>query len=103
MSSLIWYLHEFARSEWIKKFLFAKTKPVPTPPRFRDFPVVVGECTECKACVTVCPVPGAITLSHIDEKLIPVINVGRCIRCNLCIGACRFGVLIRKQEAGSTN
>ncbi len=103
MSSLIWYLHEFARLEWIKNFLFAKTKPVPTPPRFRDFPVVVEGCTECKACVTICPVPEAITLSHVDEKPTPVINVGRCIRCHQCINVCKFGALVRKEIAVSAN
>jgi len=101
--SLIWYLHEFARLEWIKNFLFPKTEPVPTPPRFRDFPVVVGECKGCKACIAVCPVPGAITLSHVDEKPVPVIDVGRCIRCNLCIGACRFSVLAKRKMLESTS
>ena len=61
MFSIICYLKEFLRAEWIKKFLFAKTPPLVTPPHYRDFPRLTGkECSHELRCMMICPVPGAI-------------------------------------------
>ena len=44
MSSLIWYIYEFARKTWIDGFFDAKSKEdiAHKPDRFRDFPEVPG-------------------------------------------------------------
>jgi hypothetical protein len=63
--SLIWYLKEFARVEWIKKFLFAKTAPLSAPSYFRGFPELTGEtCQHALFCMMACPAPGAIEVLH---------------------------------------
>ena len=43
MSSLMWYIYDFARKAWTDAFANAKTDPeiVEKPERFRDFPKVV--------------------------------------------------------------
>lgn len=97
MSSVIWYLYEFARKSWVEKFAGAKTDPeiAITPSRFRDFPEVEKElCIACGACVAACPSPGAIKLVR-DEDVIdkegityPVINMKSCIRCGFCAEVC---------------
>ena len=45
MSSLIWYIYEFARKTWIDGFFDAKSKEdiAHKPDRFRDFPEVIKE------------------------------------------------------------
>jgi len=93
MSSVIWYIYEFARKKWIKRFLDAKTDPeiVESPSRFRDFPQVQKElCISCGACVASCPSPGAIKLVRDEEMEMayPVINKSACIRCGFCVEVC---------------
>ena len=93
-SSLVWYIREFARAEWIKKFLFAKTAPLVTPTHFRGFPEPTGKtCTHALFCMMACPAPGAIEVVHAGDGWIPKINKGHCIRCGLCVEACPNGVL----------
>ncbi len=97
MSSVIWYLYEFARKSWAESFAVAKTDPeiVETPERFRDFPEVFPEyCIACGACTAACPAPNAIKLVRsqdtADEEGItyPIINNGGCIRCGFCAEVC---------------
>ena len=93
-SSLVWYIREFARAEWIKKFLFAKTAPLVTPTHFRGFPEPTGKtCTHALFCMMACPAPGAIEVVHVGDGWIPKIHKGHCIRCGLCVEACPNGVL----------
>ncbi|MEI7648596.1 MAG: 4Fe-4S dicluster domain-containing protein [Methanomicrobiales archaeon] len=93
-SSLVWYIREFARAEWIKKFLFAKTAPLVTPSHFRGFPEPTGKtCTHALFCMMACPAPGAIEVVHVGDGWIPKIHKGHCIRCGLCVEACPNGVL----------
>ena len=97
MSSVIWYLYEFARKSFLEGFVDARSKQdiVEKPDRFRDFPEVVKEyCISCGACTQSCPSPNAIKLvrdsdSDNEEGLIyPIINNGACIRCGFCAEVC---------------
>ncbi len=94
-SSIIWYLKEFFRKEWLYNFLFVKTAPLETPPHFRNFPVLTGkECTHCLDCMMICPAPGAIEVLKTDNGWEPHIIKGHCIRCGLCTEVCEEGVLL---------
>lgn len=65
MSSVIWYLYDFARKAWVKGFADAKSaqSSFEKPDRFRDFPEVYKEyCISCGACTSACPSPNAIKL-----------------------------------------
>lgn len=97
MSSVIWYLYEFARKSWAEKFANAHTEHeiLEKPERFRDFPTVHKEyCIGCGACTTACPAPGAIKLvrdtdtSEEEGLTYPVIVKGACIRCGFCAEVC---------------
>jgi len=99
MSSVIWYLYEFARKGWIEKFAGAATEReiVESPDRFRDFPEVIRElCIACGACTAACPSPAAIKLVRTKDKdsengegiTYPVINTDSCIRCGFCAEVC---------------
>ncbi|MBT8507363.1 4Fe-4S ferredoxin [Methanomicrobiaceae archaeon CYW5] len=93
-SSVIWYLKEFARGEWLRKFFFVKTAPLETPPHFRGFPQTTENlCTHCLACRMICPAPGAIDVLREGEVWMPHIHLGHCIRCGLCVEACPENVL----------
>ena len=97
MSSLMWYIFDFARKAWADAFANAKTDPeiAEKPERFRDFPKVNKEyCIGCGACTVSCPSPNAIKI--IREKddetgeglTYPVITPGACIRCGFCAEVC---------------
>lgn len=97
MSSVIWYLYEFARKSWAEKFAAARTESeiMETPSRFRDFPEVRKEyCIACGACTAACPAPMAIKLvrssDNADEEgtTYPIINTRGCIRCGFCAEVC---------------
>lgn len=97
MSSVIWYLYEFARKSWAEKFAAAKTDAeiMETPERFRDFPEVRKEyCIACGACTAACPAPMAIKLvrtsdnAHEEGITYPIINTRGCIRCGFCAEVC---------------
>lgn len=97
MSSVIWYLYEFARKSWAEKFADAKTDQeiMETPSRFRNFPEVRKEyCIACGACTAACPAPMAIKLvrtkdnTHEEGITYPIINNRGCIRCGFCAEVC---------------
>ena len=97
MSSVIWYLYEFARKSFLEGFTDAKSKPdiLEKPDRFRDFPEVIKEnCIACGSCTQSCPSPHAIKLirdpDESDEEgmTYPVINTKACIRCGFCAEVC---------------
>jgi len=99
MSSVIWYLYEFARKGWVENFVGSATNPetVETPDRFRDFPEVYRElCIACGACTAACPSPAAIKLVRTKDKdnengegiTYPIINTDACIRCGFCAEVC---------------
>jgi energy-converting hydrogenase A subunit P len=97
MSSVIWYLYEFARKSWVEGFTNAKSKHdiVEKPDRFRDFPEVIKEyCIGCGACTSSCPSPHAIKLvrsedtSENEGMTYPIINNRACIRCGFCAEVC---------------
>jgi energy-converting hydrogenase A subunit P len=92
--SFVYYLQEFLRWEWMRKFLFAKTAPLVTPPWFRDYPELTGKtCTHHLFCMMACPAPGAIDVVKVPTGWQPRIHIGHCIRCGLCVEACPNGVL----------
>lgn len=94
-TSIIWYLREFLRGEWLYNFFFVKTAPLEIPPHFRNYPLLTGkECTHCLYCMMICPTPGAIEVLKTNEGWEPVIRRGHCIRCGLCVESCPEGVLI---------
>lgn len=97
MSSLIWYIYEFARKAWADGFVNARTSHeiMEKPSRFRNFPVVNKEyCIACGACIASCPSPTAIKLvrdeddEHKEGIAYPIINEGACIRCGFCAEVC---------------
>ena len=97
MSSLMWYVYDFARKAWADAFTNAKTDPeiAEKPDRFRDFPKVNKEyCIGCGSCTVSCPSPNAIKIIRTkdDEEgegnTHPVINHGACIRCGFCAEVC---------------
>ena len=97
MSSLIWYIYDFAKKAWADAFTNAHTLPeiADKPDRFRDFPKVNKEyCIGCGACTVSCPSPNAIKIvrEKDDESgegmTFPVINQGACIRCGFCAEVC---------------
>ncbi len=93
-TSIVWYLREFLRMEWLRKFLFAKTAPLVAPPYFKDYPLPTGnECTACYSCMMICPAPGAIEVLRHQDHWKPMIHRGHCIRCGLCVEACPEDVL----------
>ncbi|OWT33528.1 ferredoxin [Methanobrevibacter sp. 87.7] len=97
MSSIIWYVYEFARKAWVKAFADAKSQHeiVEKPARFRDFPHVIKEnCIGCGSCTASCPSPTAIklirdkTTKEKEGLTYPVINKSGCIRCGFCAEVC---------------
>ena len=97
MSSLMWYVYNFAKKTWADAFLNAKNEPdiSEKPERFRDFPKVNKEyCIGCGACLASCPSPNAIKLVRDEDteegegKTYPVIKLGACIRCGFCAEVC---------------
>ena len=97
MSSLIWYIYDFARRAWADAFADAKSLPelAEKPERFRNFPTVNKEyCIGCGACTVSCPSPNAIKIvrEKDDETgegmTYPVIFEGACIRCGFCAEVC---------------
>lgn len=97
MSSLMWYVYEFARKAWTGAFANAHSQPEISekPERFRDFPTVHKEyCIGCGACTISCPSPNAIKLVRDEDSedgeglTYPVIKMGACIRCGFCAEVC---------------
>ncbi|WP_292762215.1 MULTISPECIES: 4Fe-4S binding protein [Methanobrevibacter] len=97
MSSLMWYIYDFARKAWASAFTDAKTNPeiAEKPERFRDFPKVNKEfCIGCGACTVSCPSPHAIKIvREMDDEsgegsTYPIINPSSCIRCGFCAEVC---------------
>ena len=94
MRSIVYYVREFLRPEWLKKFFSVKTAPLTTPAYFKGYPTLTDkECTHCLTCMMICPAPGAIAVLRHKEQWAPEIYPGHCIRCGLCVEACPEGVL----------
>ena len=72
MRSIIYYVREFLRPEWLKKFFFVKTAPLVTPPYFKGYPTrTEKECTGCFTCMMICPAPDAIAVLRRKERWEP--------------------------------
>ncbi|NPA62572.1 MAG: 4Fe-4S dicluster domain-containing protein [Methanococci archaeon] len=99
MASSLWYLYEFARRKWIKRFINAKSdKSSYIPPeRYRKVPPIVKypeRCISCEGCKESCPA-FAVEMIYSEEfqKNIPLIDEGSCIACANCVEMCPTGVL----------
>lgn len=93
-TSIIWYIREFLRAEWLRRFFFVKTAPLVTPPHFRGYPELTGkECTHCLLCMMICPTEGAIEVLKKGEGWEPQVYPGHCLRCGLCVEICPDDVL----------
>ncbi len=52
-----------------------------------------GECVSCgcdgacKGCVEACPT------NALERKNIVIFDPGKCINCNLCVAACKYGAI----------
>ncbi|XRO75328.1 4Fe-4S dicluster domain-containing protein [Methanocaldococcus sp. 28A] len=99
MASALWYLYEFARKKWIKRFIDSKSdKSSYIPPeRYRKIPPIIKfpeKCISCEACKGSCPA-FAIEMVYSKEynKKLPMIDDGSCIACANCIETCPTGVL----------
>ena len=97
MTSIIWYMYEFAKKNWLKGFTNAKSMPdvSSTPKRFRNFPTVIKEnCIGCGSCTASCPSPNAIKLIRDTDTAsgegltYPVFNKSSCISCGFCAEVC---------------
>ena len=102
MSSLMWYIFDFARKAWADAFANAKSEPEISekPERFRDFPKVNKEyCIGCGACTVSCPSPNAIKLVRDEDTeegagmTYPVINWEHV---SVAVSVLRFAQPIRK-------
>jgi len=94
MRSIVYYVREFLRPEWLRKFFSVKTAPLVTPPYFKDYPSrTEKECTGCFSCMMICPAPEAIAVLRKKDEWVPTVYRGHCIRCGLCVEACPEGVL----------
>ena len=72
MRSIVYYIREFLRPEWLKKFFFAKTAPLVTPSYFKDYPTLTDkECTGCFSCMMICPPPGGIEVLRRKDQWVP--------------------------------
>ena len=92
--SILLYLKEVLRPESIRLFFCAKTAPLILPKHFRNFPETTGrECTNCLACMMICPSDTAIEVLKIKGEWTPVIHKGHCVRCGFCVEACPENVL----------
>ncbi len=99
MASSLWYLYEFARKKWIKRFIDAKSdKSSYIPPeRYRKVPPIVKfpeRCISCGGCKESCPA-FAIEMEFNSNynKKIPKIDENSCIACANCVEVCPTGVL----------
>ena len=97
MSSLMWYIYDFARKAWADAFTNAQSLPelAEKPQRFRDFPKVNKEyCIGCGACTVSCPSPNAIKIVREKDDdtgeglTYPETFPVACIRCGFCAEVC---------------
>jgi quinone-modifying oxidoreductase subunit QmoB len=69
------------------QLLYATKKGVAVHPRAGDesYPdFFMQKCTQCKRCTEECP----FGMLDEDEKGTPLLNINRCRRCGICMGAC---------------
>ena len=108
MSSLMWYIFDFARKAWADAFADAKTDPeiAQKPERFRDFPKVnkeycigCGACIRCGFCAEVCPTDPKTLECGLNHLILPEFNIVPskrqyivddylCIKCKKCMKKC---------------
>ena len=84
MRSIVYYIREFLRPEWLKKFFFAKTAPLVTTTNYKDYPTLTDKDVRVP-CAMICPAPGGIEVLRRKDQWVGIYP-GHCIRCGLCRG-----------------
>ena len=69
---------------------WARAQGVDVQPLSKDVARSDAKCTDCGACINVCPT-GALTIDPETREVL--FNANRCIACELCVPACPFGAM----------